>query len=363
MQTVDAVCQALERLRDDVPRHIWAKTTGLGFIANGATSIKQLLASTHQKVRANISLLQRAGISDFDDFNFDWQKAHLETWAKRAIIVNAGMKRYRDAIIAKLIEEGYSKSDLEAELQAADDEELKETKKAIEQNKAEGYKEYCAKVPKAEDLSELELEKLKEQRAKTEAERLAERKGNLKQRYGVEVTPELVEKDDSGWYAKLRLYYYLTLGNQFLAARDKRKIDNLSEDTGKAFIPDINRQCLSARVYALKTLNIEQFFDVNSVFSKHSLKEWFDLLDNPLVRSQIRTLLGIMIGEKDTPIAVANRVLKLLGLKMECIGSAGGRENKHRIYGGCNLNQDERDRVLAVWYQRDCELSEREEAA
>ncbi|MEH2273666.1 MAG: hypothetical protein V7K40_02295 [Nostoc sp.] len=39
--------------------------------------------------------------------------------------------------------------------------------------------------------------------------------------YEVEVTPDLVEKDNNSWYLQLRMHYYLTLG-QFLTNRDTK---------------------------------------------------------------------------------------------------------------------------------------------
>ena len=108
VQTVDAVCQALERLRDDCPRHLWAKTTGMNRVGNGSTDTMQLFASTQKLAKANINIFAQSGIivDDFDR-SIDWQKAHLETWVKRAAIVNAGMSRYRESILEKLKLDGY----------------------------------------------------------------------------------------------------------------------------------------------------------------------------------------------------------------------------------------------------------------
>ena len=366
VQTVDAVCQALERLRDDCPRHLWAKTTGMNRVGNGSTDIKRLFASTQKLAQANIDILSKSGISIFDGIDFNWQKAHLETWVKRAVIVNAGMSRYRESILEKLKHDGYKiefDADPDPEKRALQEEKSLVTNEEIIENKEASYGEYCQKVVDAEIPGELELEVLREKRSKTEAERLKEHKGNLKQKYQVDVTPELVEKDDKGWYRKLQLHYYLTVGERFLPGRDKKKLATLMEEGGSLFKPDINKQCLGAIVYALKALNIEQFFDANMVFSKHSLKDWFEVLNNPMTRGQIRTILGVTINaQKDTPIAVANRILKLLGLKLELTGSTGGRDNKHRIYQGCRINPDERDKVFAKWFDRDSQLEDREVA-
>ena len=336
-------------------------------VGNGATNIKQLLASTQQLAKANIALLQRAGITDFDGIDFNWQKAHLEAWAKRAVVVNAGMKKYRESILEKLKLEGYkivgTDPNPDPELRALQEEEFKQTKEAIAENKKASYQEYCENVSKTEDVGDRELKLLQEKRAKTEAERLAERKGNLKQRYQVEVTPELVDRDDRGWYGKLRLYYYLMIGNCFLAQRDKKKLSNLTEGTGKAFKPDINKQCLGMVIYALQKLEIEQFFDENAEFSKYSLADWYDRLKNPKTRAEIKTALGVNICDGDSPIQAANKFLKLLGLRLKAKRSAGGRADKHRIYSGCKVNADDHDRIYAQWYRRDLEQLNKEEVA
>ena len=150
------------------------------------------------------------------------------------------------------------------------------------------------------------------------------------------------------------------MGHCFLSDRDKRKLLALMEDTGKAFKPDIVNQTLSIVIFALKVLNLEQFFDRGAVFSKFTLKDWFDRINNPQTRWQIKTLLGVKINpEQDSAFGVANRILrKLLGLQLEEIGSAGGRKHKHRIYRGCNVNPDERTAIFARWFERDSQFRE-----
>lgn len=351
VQTVDAVCQTLERLRDDVPRHIWVKRVGLdsSFVGNGATNVKRLLGSTHRLTKANINLLEHADRNNYSDLDPDnWQKTHLLTWAKRAVIVNAGMRHYRKSILEKLELEGYSIENYDLTSEIAN-----QIKNEIYETRDEGYAEHCQEVSEAENLSDRELEELRNNRSKTKAERLAEQKGNLRQRYQVEVTPELVEKDDRGWHSQLALHYYLTIGNCFLAVRDKTRLSNLTGGTRKAFKPDVNKSLLSAKIKCLELINITQFFGENLRFTAEGLKKWFELVSSALTRSQIKTILGVNIFETDSPIAAANKLLKLLGLKLIHVGWAGGRKNKHRVYAGCSLNPDNRDLVFNQWLKRD----------
>jgi hypothetical protein len=353
IQTVDAVCQALERSRDDIPRHLWVKTTAKGNrIGNGSTTIRGLLASEHKLARANISLLQQASINEFDELEVNSSPESLNTWAKRACAVNAGKNNYREEILSKLSKDGYEviKSDSDdLQAQKTVNEDLKETR-------TENYREYCQAVPKVETPTDSELESLKNKRAKTRAERLKERKGNLNKRYGVEVTPELVEKDDNDWYPQLQLHYYLTVGNIYLAGRDRRSLKKISEQgNGKVFKPDVNNRQLSAPIKALKILLIEQFLDPEKEFTATSLAEWLEMVIQ--FRHDIKTLLGLSINpEKDSAIAVAQRILKKLGLKLEFKYWRGDRSSKQRVYGCCNVDPDERGQIFDNWLARESKM-------
>ena len=350
VQTVDAVCQALERLRDDVPRHLWVKTTAKGNrIGNGSTSIKSLLATTHKLTRTNISLLQQVGISDFDELNINFSPESLTTWARRACVVNVGKNNYRDNIVSKLITEGY-------ELDSPGDRDLVNCeliKDQIKQTCQENYQQYCQAVPQVKTPSDSELEVLNNKRAKTKEERYKEQKGQLIKRYGVEVTPELVEKDDRGWYPQLQLHYYLTVGNIYLAERDRRSLSQLKKQgNNRIFKPDINKRQLSAQIKALQLIGIEQFLDPEAEFTKDSLADWFEMVLE--LRFDIKTLLGVSINpEKDAAIAVAQRILKKLGLRLEFKHQIRINRKKTRVYQGCNLNPDGRASVFDNWLERD----------
>ena len=259
VQTVDAVCQTVERLREGVPRHIWIKTTAKGNrIGNGSTNIKGLLASQHKLTRANISLLQQVSISEFDELEVNFSPESLVAWGRRACLVNAGQNNYREEILNKLRDEGFEV--VKSVLNNQDRENV--VNDVLKQSRSENYREYCHEVQKEDTPSDKELEQLKNKRAKTKQERLKERKGNLSKRYGIEVTPELVEKDDQGWYGQLQLHYYLTVGKIYLSQRDQRSLSHIKKQgNGKAFKPDINKRQLSAKVKALKMINKDQFLD------------------------------------------------------------------------------------------------------
>ena len=363
VQTVDSVCQTLARLRENVPRHVWAAHRGLNVVGNGSTNVKGLLASQHKLAKANIQLLREADDLDLDLFEPNFQKESLLAWAKRACVVNAGMRRYREAIAQKLVAEGYELVRFQIEEDAlANAEEVKEE---IKETKNLNYEQHRIEVSHAESVTEAELLELKDKRAKTKAERLKQRKGELTKRYGGEITPSLVEKDDLGWYPKLRLHYYLTVGAEFLRDRDKRSLLKMAEaGEGSVFKPDVNKRLRGAKTKTLEIINLTQFLDPEQEFTSESLTDWQNTLISQ--RHDIKTLTGISISpDKDeTPIQLAQRFLtQLLGLKLKCVGKRGERGSQIRVYRGCSPNPDGRQEIFERWWSRDRSLLEREAQA
>ena len=355
VQTVDAVCQTIERLRDHVPRHLWAKKSAKGNrIGNGSTSVRNLLSSQSKLTRSNIALLQMAGIDEFDDLDVSFSSESLITWAKRACIVNLGKNNYRSEIVAKLVLEGYEFIS-STQMAALSSQQVRDEIREVCQNNYDCERTAIAKVKTPCDK---ELSELNNKRTKTIEERRIERKGNLIKRYGIEVTPELIAKDDDGWYPQLQLHFYLTIGKAYLAQRERKSLLYLQDrnqdcrtnerQISRAFIPDINKQQLSAKVRTLELLNIEQFLDPEAEFSRDSLQDWFEQMIQ--LRFDIQTILGVGINpDDDSAIAVAQRILRKLDLKLQFKYWRGGRKNKQRVYAGCDVNKDNRQRIFEQW--------------
>lgn len=350
VQTVDAVAQTLERVRDNVPRHLWVKKSSSTRIGRGETDIKALLRSTHSLTKHNIGLLSYASAVALDET----EPSHTRTWAKRGCIINMGFWRYRESLLAKLAQEGYEILDPIVESM----EDSLSAKELIKTTANVNYDAHCVEVSTESSCSDSEYEELKNKPSKTKTERLKVRKGELERKYATdEVSPSMVKLDDDGWYARLRFHYFLTRGRAFLEKRDRAILTKMEElGNGKFFKPDVNERLLSSPIAALERLEISQFLDPNRQFTSDSLREWFEKISQPRPRAQIRTILGINIApERDTPIAVAQRLLKLLGLKMSCLGRLGSRGARARVYRGCNLDPDGRQDIFERWFFRDSE--------
>jgi len=356
LQTIESFCQALERVRDDVPRYIWVKEWSDNKVGHGEADLKSLLRTTHTLTKGNVKLLQDAGINEFDDLGFVENEftssPSLNAWAKRACVVNCQAQNFRKNLIKKLTADGYTLESIEPDI-------LLE-QKFKQENKAESkefYAQYCYEIVSTPNPSDAEYSQLKEQRSRTEDELNKVKKGKLCRRYLTEsIDPDLIEKDDEGFYSQILLHYFLTIGNCFLNEREVRALQEIKEQgEGKAFKPDVNRSQMSLRVHTVKRIGVEKFFEPNSEHTGESLREWFDQLNNPMTAYQLNAILGVKISPKDTPIAFTQRLLdKLLGLKLRFVGWERGKDGKaRRVYQGCDIHEDGRQAIFSRWFQRD----------
>ncbi len=371
VQTVDAVCQSVERLRDDVPRHLWARTVGMKFVGNRSTEVKKLLAATHKETRYHVGTLMNAGYQDFGELDWDWQNAHLITWGRRAAIVNTGMYKYQESIVAKLSAEGYQVIPYHLQNQA-EAKDAAQLKAQLDLNVEQRYQQYCQTVSDSETLSFEEYKIASSKHTLTQAEDYQLTKAKIYHRYGqIDVTPSLVAKDENGWHSKILLHYYLTIGHQFLAPRDAAKFDHLISDphdpkdhkkakkTKKRkapFKPDLNQQQLSLKVNGFQVYEFEQFLVPGAIFSDRTLQPWQVKICQPLVQQHIKQIYGVNICANNAPIANANKLLNQLDLKLVECGWTGGRADKHRLYKLIPINHDSRAAVFEKWFERDLSL-------
>ncbi|MEQ8942968.1 MAG: plasmid replication protein, CyRepA1 family [Phycisphaerales bacterium] len=377
-QPVNSVCQTLARYRPNVPRYIWAKSTGFGWVGNGATDTNSILKSEHKITKANINLLAQADFTDDIDTNF--QPQSLRTWAKFAARINLEMKAYRASIEAKLQEEGHNIIKVSA---AGKKEEIKAVKEAVAENKEQNYQEYRDRVSTAPDIDDKTYLKLKEQRSKTKQEREKYRKAELTRRYGVNISPELIEKDDSGWYRLLRLHYFYSIGREHLSARDKAAAQKmLDEGEGSIFKPDFNQKLLGVKIAVLYLIGFDKLLEKREFRQNDS--ELQAIADRCKAnRFAIKSILGINIGLSETPIAIAQKLLGLIGYKFPQLRREGSRGDRQLIYGAAaaffevdcmgKLIKDDsgqaipipdgRDEVFAAWLLRDAAKEAAREAS
>ncbi|WP_339394310.1 plasmid replication protein, CyRepA1 family [Nostoc sp. UHCC 0870] len=341
----NATRQALARVREDVPRHLWVARHGLGKIGNGAMNLKSLLASEHQCFKANLRLLQDMSlVISSDEININ--RTALNVWAKMACRINAGMINFRQTVLEELDNEGHNIIDVH------DNKTLGTLKNEITAQTHETYDAECQEISAADTshMTPAKYEALQQQRTKTQTERYIERKYKLQQRYGVEVTRELVKKDDAGYYPQLRLCYFLTIGREFVESRD-RKLGEKMLASKSAWLPDFNGGQLGLVIHALEMLNLPNFI-ANDRELRGTDDDLVQMANNALsVKWQIKTVLGITLNDLDSPIVILRRLLKKIGLKLKYLrrDGTGDRQRIYRVVGG----DDGRDEIFQNWLSRD----------
>jgi hypothetical protein len=267
-------------------------------------------------------------------------------------VINVEMRCYRESVLRGLLADGYRVID-------ADDSDPDDTKAIVLEVKAasqELYSQECHSISQSEDVSDTELKKLQEKRVKTPAERYQQRFAELSRRYEVEVTPELVEKDDDGWYPQLRLHYYLTVGRQFLTSRDSKRAKALSEAGENAiWKPDFNKGQMLSRVLLLEELNLLQLLTPGEQLrsSDETMQQFkATAVENRYV---IKNYLHVTISDKLTPVAIAQKLLDKIDLQLSYIGRLGPRGKRKCVYQFVPAD-DRRDSIFQKWLNRELDI-------
>jgi hypothetical protein len=373
VQTATSVCQAIGRIRDNVPRYLWVASYGFNQVGNGSTSILDLLNSGHRLTQLNIRLLQQSDLASLEDLDTGFQAESMLCWAKMAVRVNAAMINYRYAVVALLQSDNHrvmaplAQSEKPstaaiAELSSAQN----QLSAAINAVRLQNYESECDAIANAVELSDDQYQYLKKRLVKTLIERRAIQKFDLNRRYCIAVTPQLVALDEEGWYAKLRLHYYLTVGRPYLADRDARVAKKLIHTgQGSLFLPDFNGSQLGAAIGTLEVLGIPLLL-ADPLRSLLNTDEDLQRLSELALqhRSEIKTILGIGLAQNTGPIPIVRRLLDVIGFGINCLGmrtldNKGVGNNSSKRVRAYQLSppQDGREAIFEQWLLRDRQSS------
>jgi hypothetical protein len=374
--------QALARVRDDVPRVVWCAKRGIGLIGSGSTNY-QLLAHWYQEnQKENLALLNPLHKIDVD-LPLVYDPIHLRTWAKLSARVNASIRFYRQSMQDGLLSDGHQlqrrsnevHNNIIRELRLAffatdpsdsatrrrlileivrvqkdwmnSRQKAKDIKRKIKDIKQQNQWSAAHAVAVAKDIDYVEYEHLSAKHSLTECERNQMQKYILRQRYGVEVTPQLKLLDDKGYYKQLLTHYYLIHESEYFHVRDQQEwSQQLALGEGKVFLPDIKTYTL--KVEAMRALGMLQFLEAQRIFCEGDAELIW--LKNAAQKSSnhIKRALGIDIARGNKPLSeikILSRFLGLLGLKLKRV------DNFYKI-DPKTLN-DGRKEIFQIWKQRD----------
>ncbi|MEH2279702.1 MAG: hypothetical protein V7K40_34330 [Nostoc sp.] len=158
---------------------------------------------------------------------------------------------------------------------------------------------------------------------------------------------------NDGWYPQLRMHYYLTLRREFLTKRDAKRVKaQLEAGENSVWKPDFNKGQLLPAVLLLENLNLLQFLtpDVQLRGTDEKIGEFKALAVQH--RHIIKNYLNVSISEKLTPVAIAQKLLAKIDLKLDYVGRLGKPENRECVYQFVALD-DQRDSIFRQWLNRD----------
>ena len=218
------------------------------------------------------------------------------------------------------------------------EDELKEVVSSLKESRDRNWHEHNQAVANAEPLTDGKYETLRRANDLTQEERQQVRKFELEQRYGGNLTPELLTQDDKGVYPQWALHYRLTAGREFVQAKDGHHIDGAIERDGALWFVDTNRRCKLPTVAALEAIG---FGVIIQELMKNPDREWRD--DDPLLATlvkkhkrhpELKEFISIPVNPKyaDRPIPVVNGYLRMLGMKLEAIRKERVEGVQHKVY-------------------------------
>jgi hypothetical protein len=221
---------------------------------------------------------------------------------------------------------------------------------AIAAVKNKNYQAECEAIANSKELSDSEYQVLQKRLVKTLSQRRTLRKYSLKRRYGIPVTAQLVTQDDQGWYPKLLLHYYLTIGRDYLAQRDATVARELIESgNGSIFLPDFNRSQLGAAIGTMDILGMPTLLQSGERELRNTDEDLREMAALALSnRAPIKTALGIKLAANATPITIVRRLLDKIGYGLKCLRRESLTGKRVRVYQAVTP-QDGRVEVFQYW--------------
>jgi hypothetical protein len=383
------VRQALARVRANVPRHLWCAKRGMGTIGSGSNNYRALAFWYQENYKENYALMCPLTRVDVD-LPFVFDPIHLRTWARFAARINASITLYRDAVKAGLIAEGHQIHIISEDRDRQNLQELRtaliqatktDPNKSIEimrkiadvhKGQSQREREYsligtqtkkiqqkvksqtAQAIATAPDIGSRDYQYLSNKRFLTDLERAQVEKYTLQQRYGVEVTPELKLKDDKGYYGQLLTHFYLLNHQQYLPQSIYLVWDRDNETRlDRVFLPDANHHIL--KIHGLLALGLIDFLDPDRQLQLND-PDLITLNRTSCLCSQhIKRAIGIDIptanSADNNPILILNRLLQLLGLKVNPIATNSKQHSKTpKIYQlDRSLLSDGREEIFKIW--------------
>lgn len=354
---VNSVLQQLVRLRDfQVERHVFVPKTGNISRFSKSTNPKEILCTSKRKLQAAVGSLDpesaeamlKSTLIPLDKY-----------WAKRVAAQNKEAYNYRESFIEKAQRDGWNlvvldclNPDPSMGISSAD----YEKKEIIKMSLKEEYQG----ISEASELTDLSAKKINRSGNCTEIERYQLKKHEITQKYSLsdeDIIPEVAEADYKGAYKGLRLRFWLLYAREYLTAKDSAEIKkHKQKNEGMVFAPDLNRKLDLTKIQILEKFKIDRFLMQDREWNNKDLELKRFAKQVKEYSKDINSVLRCGISMDDSPIVVAQKLLKTIGYKLTYLrNERDGKKKRLRIYGAAEskfsaLHQHE-DKIFARWLE------------
>ncbi|MBA3920161.1 MAG: hypothetical protein H0X31_00060 [Nostocaceae cyanobacterium] len=368
--------QMLARVRQPVRRTVWAKVRGAAISENESSSylpeeIKKRFFTLHdsemrslgENWKEAIEVLKSQGIDNPEDSQVlpvftellaamvgedgSWNNPHIDLHCKQIARRNFSLSQLAVQLRQELIDEGHIIIDAEGE-------EKTETGEAVREGKTEIKQLQSAKIATSEDITLEAAIDLSRKAAKTQEEQCKISKAFLKNDLPeLELTSDFVykavHKDNGRWLNQVKLFWFLQ-NPDALAAKDEKhwKIKLSQFEKGVTCLWDVKTE--TPKVKAILKSRVLDWVKPDDFETEYSgkLDGAQKFLANALTsRKLIKAALGITVTRDSEPIALANRLLERIGLKLVCSRKANQEKGRIKYYKLDNAYSTDKD-VSAV---------------
>ncbi|MGB3758821.1 MAG: DUF3854 domain-containing protein [Rivularia sp. (in: cyanobacteria)] len=359
-QTATECAQQLYRYRPKVPFHVWvAPRPPFGYKDTNANKIKERLLQTNQLTAFLIRIDRETGKRGAEK---DWAlDAYCQIEAKR----NQSMNNLRTDLRELLTEMGNQIIPMGAEDDKETAERLKDAAAAL--NVA-----YNTGVVKARDISAKEYRSYRSKDYLSPEEMLECEKFRIKDAYGMEITEELVAKDDKGKLIKSIINLEAILADTDGVITDE--VTGRQHPAPPKIVTDKDRAerlyyplCMDWGNYSAKW-QARFFLGLHKMLQRLMDREKITAKDPELLRmtklaeqisQHIKHILGFTVPENSEPIWLLGTLLEQLGLKLvNDKPGARGKQVKHHF-----LVSEKLEFALSVIEHRENKRQRKEERA
>jgi hypothetical protein len=353
--------QMLARVRESVPRTVWAKTRAGKTEGDDPTSclpeeIKRRMFDYHN---GGMILMQTAltkardmakadGVVDPEDKDINprlievlqgmmgadgsWNNPHLDLYCNQIARRNFALNQYAVQLRQELIEEGHCVKDWVEDAKTKAGDKTRSGREEINRTDA-------VMTANAPDINLEEAKEIKRKPNRTSEEEYAASKALLKEELpGVELTPgflyKAIHKDNRRWLNQAKLYWHI-FNLDALKDKDERewryRLKQFKD--GVVFLPDIKTD--TPKVEAILKSGVLDWINPNDLETEYSNEseggqEFVEKCHKN--RKLIKTALGITVKNDSEPIKLANRILDRIGLALTCSGQVREEQKRTRYY-------------------------------